>query len=153
MEKELAKSSENIAKNKETILDTTESIKPEEFDETNEDIKVISSIYFNQELSLKKGNYTKTKPNKFDNNSIKKAKNYFKNINSLDHIQALVVVGEKIIAKEGRQGTKKMLSKVKKNSKGILIKLVRDEGNELKTTEWSKCWYNSLKLNRDFERG
>ena len=28
----------------------------------NEKIKVISSIYFNPELSLKKGNYTKIKP-------------------------------------------------------------------------------------------
>jgi DUF1009 family protein len=93
----------------------------------NEDIKVISSIYFNQELSLKKGNYTKTKPNKYDNKSIKKAKNYFNKINSLDHIQALVVKDEKIIAKEGRQGTKKMLSKVKKNSKGILIKLPKNK--------------------------
>jgi DUF1009 family protein len=93
----------------------------------NEDIKVISSIYFNQELSLKKGNYTKTKPNKYDNKSIKKAKNYFNKINSLDHIQALVVKDEKIIAKEGRQGTKKMLSKVKKDSKGILIKLPKNK--------------------------
>ena len=81
----------------------------------NESIKVVSSIYFNPELSLKKGNYTKNKPNKNDNNSIEKAKNYFNKINSLDHIQALVVKDEKIIAKEGRQGTKKMLSKVKKN--------------------------------------
>ncbi|WP_440678306.1 UDP-2,3-diacylglucosamine diphosphatase LpxI domain-containing protein [Candidatus Pelagibacter sp. HIMB1611] len=93
----------------------------------NEDIKVISSVYFNPELSLKKGNYTKNKPNKNDNNSIKKAKNYFNKINSLDHIQALVVKDEKIIAKEGRQGTKKMLSKVKKNSKGILIKLPKNK--------------------------
>ena len=93
----------------------------------DEDIKVISSIYFNPELSLKKGNYTKAKPNKNDNNSIKKAKNYFNKINSLDHIQALVVKDEKIIAKEGRQGTKKMLSKVKKNSKGILIKLPKNK--------------------------
>jgi DUF1009 family protein len=93
----------------------------------NEGIKVISSIYFNPELSLKKGNYTKTKPNKNDNNSIEKAKNYFNKINSLDHIQALVVKDEKIIAKEGRQGTKKMLSKVKKNSKGILIKLPKNK--------------------------
>ena len=46
---------------------------------------------------------------------------------SLDHIQALVVKDEKIIAKEGRQGTKKMLSKVKKNSKGILIKLPKNK--------------------------
>ena len=93
----------------------------------NEGIKVISSIYFNPELSLKKGNYTKIKPKKNDNNSIKKAKNYFNKINSLDHIQALVVKDEKIIAKEGRQGTKKMLSKVKKNSKGILIKLPKNK--------------------------
>ena len=93
----------------------------------NEGIKVISSIYFNPELSLKKGNYTKTKPNIKDNNSIEKAKNYFNKINSLDHIQALVVKDEKIIAKEGRQGTKKMLSKVKKNSQGILIKLPKNK--------------------------
>ena len=93
----------------------------------NEGIKVISSIYFNPELSLKKGNYTKTKPNKNDNSSIKKAKNYFDKINNFDHIQALVVKDEKIIAKEGREGTKKMLSKVKKNSKGILIKLPKNK--------------------------
>ena len=93
----------------------------------NEGIKVISSIYFNPELSLKKGNYTKTKPNKNDNNSIKKAQNYFNRINNLDHIQALVVKDEKIIATEGRQGTKKMLSKLKKNSKGILIKLPKNK--------------------------
>jgi len=93
----------------------------------DEDIKVISSVYFNPELSLKKGNYTKNKPNKNDNNSIKKAKNYFNKINSLDHVQALVVKDEKIIAKEGRQGTKKMLSKVKKNSQGILIKLPKNK--------------------------
>ncbi|MDC1134978.1 UDP-2,3-diacylglucosamine diphosphatase LpxI, partial [Candidatus Pelagibacter sp.] len=78
----------------------------------NEGIKVISSVYFNPELSLKKGNYTKTKPSKIDNNSIKKAKNYFNKINNLDHIQALIIKDEKIIAREGRQGTKKMLSKL-----------------------------------------
>ena len=93
----------------------------------NEGIKVISSIYFNPELSLKKGNYTKHKPNKNDNYSIKKAKIYFNKINSLDHIQALVVKDEKIIAREGRQGTKKMFSKLKKNSKGILIKLPKNK--------------------------
>ena len=87
-----------------------------------EGIKVISSIFFNPELSLKKGNYTKTKPTNSDIYSIQKAKNYFNNNNSLDHIQALVVKDNKIIAIEGKQGTKKMLSKLKKNSNGILIK-------------------------------
>ena len=89
----------------------------------NEGIKVISSIYFNSELSLKKGNYSKTKPNKQDIFSIKKGKIYFEKNNNLDHIQALVVKDGKIIATESREGTKKMLSKLKKNSNSILIKL------------------------------
>ena len=89
----------------------------------NEGIKVISSIFFNPELSLKKGNFSKIKPNIQDIVSIKKSQIYFNKINNLDHIQALVVKDEKIIAKEGREGTKKMLSKLKINSNGILIKL------------------------------
>ena len=90
---------------------------------SNEGIKVISSTFYNPELSLKRGNYSTTKPTKSDIRSIQKAINYFNEINSLDHVQALVVKDKKIIAKEGRQGTKKMLSKLRKNSKGILIKL------------------------------
>ena len=90
---------------------------------SNEGIKVISSIFFNPELSLKKGNYSKAKPSKQDIISIKKGKAYFNKLNNLDHIQALVVADGKIIAKEVREGTKKMLSKLKKNSNGILIKL------------------------------
>ena len=89
----------------------------------NEGIQVISSIFFNPELSLKKGNYSKTKPTKEDFISIKKGKSYFNKTNNLDHIQALVIKNDKIIAKEGREGTKKMLSKLKRNSNGILIKL------------------------------
>ena len=89
----------------------------------NEGIKVISSIFFNPELSLKKGNFSKIKPNKQDIVSIKKSQIYFNKFNNLDHIQALVVKDGKIIAREGREGTKKMLSKLKINSNGILIKL------------------------------
>ncbi|MDC0527255.1 UDP-2,3-diacylglucosamine diphosphatase LpxI [Candidatus Pelagibacter sp.] len=89
----------------------------------NEGIKVISSIFFNPELSLEKGNFSKIKPNKQDIVSIKKSQIYFNKINNLDHIQALVVKDGKIIAREGREGTKKMLSKLKINSNGILIKL------------------------------
>ena len=89
----------------------------------NEGIKVISSIYFNPELSLKKGNYTILKPDNQDIISIKKVKAYFSNTKSLDHIQALVVKEDKILAKEGKEGTKKMLSKLRKKSDGILIKL------------------------------
>ncbi len=42
---------------------------------------------------------------------------------SLDHVQAIIVKNNNIIATEGMQGTKKMLSKLNKNSNGILIKL------------------------------
>ena len=89
----------------------------------DEGIKVISSIFFNPELSLKKGCYTKLKPNKQDIISIKKGKIFFYKTKSLDHIQALIVKGDKILAKEGKEGTKKMLSKLKKKSDGILIKM------------------------------
>ena len=43
----------------------------------NEGIKVISSIFFNPELTLKKGNYSKTKPNIRDIISIKKEIFYY----------------------------------------------------------------------------
>ena len=89
----------------------------------NERIQVISSIFFNPELSLKKGNYSKIKPSKKEIISINKGKTYFNKIDNLDHIQALVVKDGKIIAKEGREGTKNMLSKLNSKSDGILIKL------------------------------
>ena len=88
-----------------------------------EKIKVISSNFFNPELSLKAKNYTKLKPNSKEIKSIKKGVLYFNQLNSLDHVQALIVKDEKVIATEGNQGTKKMLSKLKKRSEGILIKL------------------------------
>ena len=88
----------------------------------NERIKVLSSIYHNPELAVKKGNYTKIKPSKLDISSIKKGITYFSKLNSLDHIQALIVKEGKIIAKEDNKGTQKMLSRLKRNSNGILIK-------------------------------
>ena len=89
----------------------------------NEKIKVISSIFFNPELALKSGNYTKLKPNKSDSNSIKKGITYFNKLNSLDHVQAVIVKDNTILAIEDRHGTKKMLTRLKKKSDGILIKL------------------------------
>jgi UDP-2,3-diacylglucosamine hydrolase len=89
----------------------------------NEDIKVISSIFFNPELTIKSGNYTKLKPNKSDIISIEKGITYFNKLNNLDHVQAVIVKGSAILAIEDQQGTKKMLSRLKKKSEGILIKL------------------------------
>ena len=89
----------------------------------NEGIKVISSIFFNPELSLKKGIFSIIKPDKKDIISITNGETYFNKINNLDHVQALVVKDGNIIAKEGVDGTKKMLSKLNINSNGILMKL------------------------------
>jgi UDP-2,3-diacylglucosamine hydrolase len=89
----------------------------------DEKIKVISSIFFNSELAVKKGNYTILKPNLNDLRSIKKSIIYFNRLNNLDHVQAVIVKDNAILATENRQGTKKMLSKLKKKSEGILIKL------------------------------
>ena len=88
-----------------------------------EGIKVISSISFNPELAVSVGNYTKLKPSTEDIRSIKKGINYFDGLNELDHVQAIIVKDSKILAIEGKQGTKVMLSKIKKKACGILIKL------------------------------
>jgi hypothetical protein len=88
----------------------------------NENIKVISSIYFNPELAIKKGVYTKVKPTKLDNKSIDKGIRYLGKSNNLDHVQALIVKNEKILLKEDKKGTKNMISKLKKKTEGILIK-------------------------------
>jgi len=88
-----------------------------------EGIKVISSIFFNSELAVNIGTYTKLKPSSEDIKSIKKGIKYFTGLNELDHVQAIIVKDSKILAAEGRQGTKVMLSKIKKKTDGILIKL------------------------------
>ena len=88
----------------------------------NEGIKVISSISFNPELALNFGNYTTLKPNNEDLASIKVGIKFFSKLNDLDHVQALIVKDSKIILTEGREGTRKMVAKLKKKTKGILIK-------------------------------
>ena len=88
-----------------------------------EGIKVISSIFFNPELAVNVGTYTKLKPSTEDVKSIKKGIKYFDGLNGLDHVQAIIIKDSKILAAEGRQGTKVMLSKIKKKTDGILIKL------------------------------
>tara|TARA_X000000950_G_scaffold85333_1_gene107409 strand:+ start:614 stop:1405 length:792 start_codon:yes stop_codon:yes gene_type:complete len=87
-------------------------------------IKVIKSNFFNPELTLSKGNYTKLKVNKLDLENIRIGLNNLNKINSYNHVQGLVVRNKKVIIKETEKGTKKMLHLVKKHKKynGILIK-------------------------------
>ena len=88
-----------------------------------EKIKVIKSTFFTPELSLKKGNYTKDKPTKDDLFDIKKGEYLLKKTNAFDHIQAIIVRGDKIF-KETSKGTKNLIKKIDKTKikRGVLIK-------------------------------
>tara|TARA_B100000787_G_scaffold170172_1_gene164538 strand:- start:1440 stop:2231 length:792 start_codon:yes stop_codon:yes gene_type:complete len=89
-----------------------------------EKIKVVSSIRYNPELTLTKGDYTKFKPNTNDHFFINKGIKLLGDINPYNHVQGLVIRNSNIIARETSKGTKKMLQLIKKsnNFNGILIK-------------------------------
>jgi hypothetical protein len=87
-------------------------------------IKVIKLNFFNPELTLLKGNYTKLKPSKFEILEIKKGINFLNKLNAYNHTQGIILRNGKVITKETSKGTKKMLQKVKKKKilEGMLIK-------------------------------
>jgi len=87
-------------------------------------IKVIKSNFFNPELTLSKGNFSKKRPDKLDNASIIKGVKTLNHLNAHNHIQGLIVKDNIIIKKESSKGTKKMILSLNKtkNSGGILIK-------------------------------
>ena len=87
-------------------------------------IKVLKLNFFNPDLTLIKGNYTKIKPNKFENLEIKNGINYLNKLNAHNHTQGIVLRKNKVIAKETSSGTKKMLKLIKKTNvlSGMLIK-------------------------------
>ena len=88
-------------------------------------IKTISSITFNAELSLRRGNYSKIKPNKEDKKDIKKAIATLNKLGKYNFSQGTVVRNKKVIAIEGRDGTEKMLKKCKSKkfiNNGVLVK-------------------------------
>ena len=90
-----------------------------------EKIKTINSLFYNPELSLKKGNYTKVKPNKFDKADINKAILILSKLNKYNYSQGAVVRNKKLIAIEGNGGTQKLLKKSKNKkikNNGVLVK-------------------------------
>ena len=92
---------------------------------SQEGIKTISSLTINPELALKKGNYTKTKPNKEDKADIKKAIATLNKLGKYNFSQGTVVRNNKVIAIEGKGGTQKMLKKCKTKklkNRGVLAK-------------------------------
>ena len=88
-------------------------------------IKVIKLNTFNPELTLKKGAYTKIKPNLLEKEDIARGIRTLKKINSYNHTQAVIIRDNKVISRETRKGTKEMIKSVSKSKikKGILIKL------------------------------
>ena len=88
-------------------------------------IKTKSSLKFNPELSLKKGNYSKFKPNKQDQLDIKKAIKTLNSLREYNFSQGVVVRNKKVVSIEGKGGTKKMLEKSRSKkfrNHGVLVK-------------------------------
>ena len=90
-----------------------------------EKIATISSLTFNPELTLKKGNYTKIKPNREDKIDINKAIKTLNRLGKYTFSQGAVVRNKKVVAIEGKGGTQKMLKRCKSKrfrNKGVLVK-------------------------------
>ena len=95
-----------------------------------EKITTISSLAFNPELTLKKGNYSRITPNKEDKVDIKKAILTLNRLGNYNSSQGTVVRNKKVVAIEGRGGTQNMLKKCKsKKSRknGVLVKFPKQK--------------------------
>ena len=90
-----------------------------------ERIITLSSLTYNPELTLKKGTYSKIKPNKDDNLDIKKAISTLGKLGKYTFSQGTVVRKNKVVVIEGKGGTERMLkinrTKTRRN-KGVLVK-------------------------------
>ena len=89
-----------------------------------ERIQTVSSTTFTPELNLSKGNYSKLKPNLKDKIDIKNALKVLNKSNQYSHIQG-AISRNNIAILEKREGTQKMLKKIKKIkniTNGVLVK-------------------------------
>ena len=99
---------------------------------SQERIKTISSLTFNPELTLRRGNYTIIKPNKRDQVDIKKAIFTLNRLGNYNFSQGVVVRDKKVIAIEGKEGTEKMLKKCRSRkfmNNGVLVKFPKKKQN------------------------
>ena len=90
-----------------------------------EGIATVSQLLFNPELTLKKGNYSKLRPNKEDKINIKIAIQKLNRLYKYNFSQGLVVENKKVVSIEGRDGTRKMLQICKRKrlkNRGVLVK-------------------------------
>ena len=119
-----------------------------------EKINTVSSLTFNPELTLKKGIYSKIKPNEKDKEDIKKAITTLNRLGKYTFSQAVVVRNKKVIAIEGKKGTQKMLMQCKSKkfkNKGVLVKFPKKKQDlrvDLPTVGYktlTQCKYAGLK--------
>ena len=117
-------------------------------------IKTISSLTFNSELTLKKGNHSRIKPNKEDRIDINKAIKTLNRLGKYNFTQGTVVRNRKVVAVEGKEGTQKMLKKCKSKrfkNKGVLVKFPKKKQDlriDLPTIGFktlTQCKYAGLK--------
>jgi DUF1009 family protein len=90
-----------------------------------EKINTVSSLIFNPELTLKKGNHTRITPNKEDKIDILIAIDALNRLGKYSFSQGVVARNKKVIAIEGEGGTQKMLVKCKNkkfSNNGVLVK-------------------------------
>ena len=90
-----------------------------------EKIITLNSLIYNPELTLKKGNYSKAKPNRKDKIDINKAIITLNKLGKYNFSQGTVIRNNKVIAIEGKGGTQKMLSSCKRKkfrNNGVLVK-------------------------------
>ena len=90
-----------------------------------EKIITLSSLTYNPELTLKKGTYSKVKPNKEDKLDIKKAISTLNKLDKYTFSQGTIVRNNKVVAIEGKGGTERMLKRSRSKTeryKGVLAK-------------------------------
>ena len=96
-----------------------------------EGFKIINSTFFNPELVLRKGNYTKIKPDNLNRKDISKGKNIVTDLKEHNIGQAVVVRNGYVIAIESSDGTDAMLQRASillkrftlgKKREGVLLK-------------------------------
>ena len=88
-------------------------------------IRTINSLSYNPELTLKKGIYSRIKPNNIDKADIQKAVITLNKLDQYNFSQGIVVRNKKIVVIEGRSGTEEMLNKCKSkkfSNNGVLVK-------------------------------
>ena len=80
------------------------------------------STIYTPEFILKKGTYSKAKPDTQDLKDINVAIKALKKTNAYGFSQGAVSRNNKIIAIEGKEGTQRMLKKIKNRHSGVLVK-------------------------------